>query len=263
MDIIVMVKQVPDTTEVKIDPKTGNLIREGVESIINPDDRNAIEAAVQIKESLGGSVTVVSMGPPQAIDAITEALALGADRGILLTDRCFAGADTWATSFTLGKAVEKINDYDLIICGHQAIDGDTAQVGPQLAEYLDLPQITYVTGIEKITEDLIVARRLVEHGYERIECPLPVLITVMKELNQPRFARFDRLIDACQETAPIEIWNAADLGVKAYQVGLQGSLTNVVETFAPKFKRKGEILEGAPQEVVETLLMKLKENNLI
>ncbi len=263
METIVMIKQVPDTTEVKIDPETGNLIREGVESIINPDDRNAIEAALQIREKLGGSVTVVSMGPPQAIDAITEALGLGVDRGVLLSDGCFAGADTWATSFTLGKAVEKINDYDLIICGHQAIDGDTAQVGPQLAEYLDLPQITYVTGIEKITENLIVARRSLEDGYERMECPLPALITVMKELNEPRFPRFDKLLDACQETAPIEIWNAADLGVKAYQVGLQGSLTSVVETFAPKFRRKGEILEGAPQEVVGTLLMKLKENNLI
>lgn len=263
MDCIAMIKQVPDTTEVNIDPRTGSLIREGVEGIINPSDRNAIEAALQIRDLLGGSVTAISMGPPQAIDAITEALGLGVDRGILLSDKCFAGADTLATSFTLGKAVEKIGTYDLVICGHQAIDGDTAQVGPQLAEYLNLPQITYVISIEKIAEDLIVATRSLENGYERVEYPLPALITVMKELNEPRFARFNRLIDACQKTAPIEIWNAADLGVKAYQVGLQGSLTNVVRTFAPKFKRKGEILEGTSQEVVEILFIKMKENHLI
>lgn len=263
MEIIVMIKQVPDTTEIMIDPSTGNLIREGIESIINPDDRHAIEAALQMKEKLGGNIIAICMGPSQAIDAISEALGFGVDRGILLTDKYFGGADTWATSFTLGRAIERINNYDLIICGQQAIDGDTAQVGPQLAEYLNVPQITYVKGIEEITEKKIVAKRSVENGYEIIECDLPALITVVRELNEPRFPRFDWLIDACKKRAPIEIWNTADLALKAYQVGLQGSLTNVINTFAAKFERRGEILEGDSQKMVEDLLLRLEENHLV
>ncbi|OEU44843.1 MAG: electron transfer flavoprotein subunit beta [Desulfobacterales bacterium S7086C20] len=263
MQIVVTIKQVPDTAEIRIDPKTGNLIREGVESIINPDDRHAIEAALQIREKLGGSVTGICMGPPQAIDAISEALGLGIDKGILLMDNYFAGADTWATSFTLGRAVEKIGDCDLIICGHQAIDGDTAQVGPQLAEYLNIPQITYVKDIEEATDKKIVVKCMTDKGYERIECPLPALITVMRQLNEPRFPRFDWLINACREKAPIETWNAADLGVKASQVGLQGSLTNVINTFSPKFERRGEILEGTAEKTVKDFMKILEENKLI
>ncbi|MBW1681483.1 MAG: electron transfer flavoprotein subunit beta/FixA family protein [Deltaproteobacteria bacterium] len=262
MQIVVAIKQVPDTSEIRIDPKTGNLIREGVESIINPDDRHAIEAALQIREKLGGRVIGISMGPPQAIDAISEALALGIDKGVLLVDKYFAGADTWATSFTLGRAVEKIGNWDLIICGHQAIDGDTAQVGPQLAEYLNIPQVTYVMDIEETTDKKIVVKRMAGNAYERIECPLPALITVMRELNEPRFPRFDWLVNACQEKAPIEIWNAADLGVKAEEVGLQGSLTNVINTFSPKTERRGKILEGTAEQIVEDLVKILKENRL-
>jgi len=263
MQIVVTIKQVPDTTEIRIDPKTGNLIREGVESIINPDDRHAIEAALQIRGKLDGSVTGICMGPPQAIDAISEALGLGIDKGILLMDNYFAGADTWATSFTLGRAVEKIGNCDLIICGHQAIDGDTAQVGPQLAEYLNIPQITYVKEIEEATDKKIVVKRMADKAYERIECPLPALITVMRQLNEPRFPRFDWLINACHEKAPIETWNAADLGVRASQVGLQGSLTNVINTFSPKFERRGEILEGTAEKTVEDFMKILEENNLV
>jgi len=263
MQIVVTIKQVPDTAEIKIDPKTGNLIREGVKSIINPDDRHSMEAALQIKEKLDGNVTAICMGPPQAIDAISEALGLGIDRGILLMDSYFAGADTWATSFTLGRAVEKIGDFDLIICGQQAIDGDTAQVGPQLAEYLDIPQITYVKDIEEATDKKIVVKRMTDKAYERIECPLPALITVTKQLNEPRFPRFDWLINACHKKAPIEIWNAADLGVRASQVGLQGSLTNVIKTFSPKFGRRGEILEGTAEKTVANLMKILEENKLV
>ena len=263
MDIIVMIKQVPDTTDIEIDPKTGNLIRSGIEGIINPYDLNAIEASLEIKERIGGSVTVISMGPPQAIDAITEAIGMGVDRGILLTDRAFAGADTLATSFTLGKAVEKLGSYDLILCGYQAIDGDTAQVGPQLAEYLNIPQITSVTKIEKVTENSIIAIRSVEDGYERVFSQLPALLTVKRELNRPRFVRIDRLLSACEEKAPIDIWNAADIGVKAFQVGMRGSMTEVIDVFTPKFKRKGKILKGSSKDVVDKLLSELKENNLI
>ena len=169
MNIIAMVKQVPDTTEVKLDPKTGNLIREGIENIINPDDRHAVEAAVGLKEEFGGKVTAISMGPPQAIDVISEALGMGADEGVLLSDQAFAGADTWATSFTLGKAIEKIGDYDLIICGRQAIDGDTAQIGPQVADCLDIPQMTYVYEIEQVNEKTILVNRRLEDGFEKVQ----------------------------------------------------------------------------------------------
>jgi electron transfer flavoprotein beta subunit len=263
MHTIVLIKQVPDTTEIKIDPKTGSLIRQGVESIINPDDRHAIELAVTLKERYGGKSTVISMGPPQAIDAISEALAMGIDQGILLTDKHLGGADTWATASSLGRAIGKLKRYDLIICGRQAIDGDTAQIGPQIAEFLKLPQLTYVKKIEEISEDRIVVHRALEDGYERIASPLPALITVMGQLNSPRYPRMDLLINACKETAPITIWDAADLGVTVQEVGLAGSLTRVVKTFPPKGKRDTEILKGSNQEVVNQLLDRMHEKHLI
>ncbi|MFH1240731.1 MAG: electron transfer flavoprotein subunit beta/FixA family protein [Pseudomonadota bacterium] len=263
MDIIVLVKQVPDTTEVKLDPKTGNLIREGVEGIINPDDRHALEAAVRLKEAFGGKVTVLSMGPPQAIDAISEALGMGADEGVLLTDKAFAGADTWATSFTLGRAIEKVERYDLILCGRQAIDGDTAQIGPQVADYLGIPQVSYVCEIEESGEGTLVAKRRLEDGYERVSFSLPALLTVIGEMNSPRYPLLGRVLDACKEKAPIKIWNAADIGVQTSQVGLEGSLTHVIKTFSPKFKRETEMLEGRAKEVVANLIGRLKENRLI
>jgi len=263
MKILVLVKQVPDTTEVKLDPKTGNLIREGIESIINPDDAHALEAAIDLKERYGGKITVLSMGPPQAIDAISEAMGMGADEGILLSDRAFAGADTWATSTTLGKAIEKAGTYDLILCGRQAIDGDTAQIGPQVAEYLDLPQVSYVYDIEKVAKKNMVVKRRLEDGYERIRCTLPALLTVIGDMNRPRYSHVARLIDACGEKAKIRIWNAADIGVQTRDVGLEGSLTHVIKTFAPKFQRQGEMLQGDTISVVEELVGKLRENMLI
>ncbi|MBW1901181.1 MAG: electron transfer flavoprotein subunit beta/FixA family protein [Deltaproteobacteria bacterium] len=263
MNIIVLIKQVPNTTEVILDPKTGNLIREGLDSIINPDDLHALEVAVTLKESYGGKVTALSMGPPQAIDALSEAMGMGADKAILLSDPAFAGADTWATSFTLGKAIEAIGDYDLILCGRQAIDGDTAQVGPQVAEYMDLPQVTYVCDIEKIENDHMVVKRRLEDGYERIKCGLPALLTVIGEINTPRYPHMAGLLLACREKAPIKIWNAADIGVTTAEVGLEGSLTHVIKTFAPKFERKGELLEGDTVSVVSSLLERFKENNLV
>ncbi|MBW2094361.1 MAG: electron transfer flavoprotein subunit beta/FixA family protein [Deltaproteobacteria bacterium] len=263
MNIIVLVKQVPDTTEVKLDPKTGNLIREGIESIINPDDAHALEAAIDLKERHGGKITVLSMGPPQAIDAISEAMGMGADEGILLSDRAFAGADTWATSTTLGKAIEKKGKYDLVLCGRQAIDGDTAQIGPQVAEYLGLPQVSYVYDIEKVAKKVMVVKRRLEDGFERIQCTLPAVLTVIGDMNRPRYSHVARLIDACGEKAKIKIWNAADIGVQTRDVGLEGSLTHVIKTFAPKFKRQGEMLQGDTKTIVEQLVGKLKENMLI
>ncbi len=263
MNIIVLVKQVPDTTEVKLDPKTGSLIREGLESIINPDDRHALEAAVSLKEAHGGNITAISMGPHQAIDALSEALGMGADEGILLSDKAFAGADTWATSITLGKAIEKVGDYDVILCGRQAIDGDTAQIGPQVADHLQLPQVTYVCEIEQIQKDSMIVKRRLEDGFERVQCNLPALLTIIGELNTPRHPLVGSLIDACKEKAPIKVWNAADIGVQTRDVGLEGSLTHVIKTFAPKFEREGEMLEGDTKEAVTSLIGKLKENRLI
>ena len=263
MNIIVLVKQVPDTTEVKLDPKTGSLIREGLESIINPDDRHALEAAVSLKEAHGGNITAISMGPHQAIDALSEALGMGADEGILLSDKAFAGADTWATSIALGAAIEELGDYDLILCGRQAIDGDTAQIGPQVAEHLQLPQVTYVCEVEQIEKDSMLVKRSLEDGFERVQCTLPALITVIGALNRPRYPIVGRLIDACKKKAPIKVWNAADIGVQTRDVGLEGSLTHVIKTFAPKFEREGEMLEGDTKEVVKSLLGKLKENRLV
>lgn len=260
MNIIVLIKQVPNTTRVELDPKTGNLIREGLLSIMNPDDLHAVEAATTLKETCGGKVTVVSMGPKQAIDVISEAIGMGADEGILLTDKAFAGADTWATSFTLGRAIEKIKQYDIVFCGRQAIDGDTAQIGPQVADYLRIPQVTYVSEIEEVHERHVIVKRRLEDGFERIHCRLPALLTVIGELNQPRYPMIDRLIRACRDKAPIQIWNAADIGVKTDQVGLEGSLTQVIKTFAPKFKREGKILEGPTEAVVRELIQKLKES---
>ncbi|MBW2030797.1 MAG: electron transfer flavoprotein subunit beta/FixA family protein [Deltaproteobacteria bacterium] len=263
MNTVVLIKQVPDTTEIKLDPKTGTLIREGVQSIINPDDLHALESAIGIKESMGGRITVLSMGPAQAIDVISEAIGMGADEGILLTDKAFAGADTWATSYTLGKAIERIGTFDLIICGRQAIDGDTAQIGPQVADFLGIPQVTYVFDIEEMGGNGIAVKRRLEDGFERVQCSLPALLTVTGEMNAPRYPQVGRLIDSCSEKAPIKVWDAADIGVKTSDVGLEGSLTHVIKTFAPKQRREGEIIEGDAKEAVNTLLGKLKERKLL
>ncbi len=263
MHIIVLIKQVPNTAEVKLDPKTGNLIREGVETIINPDDLHALERAVTFKESHGAKVTVLTMGPPQAIDALSEAMGMGADKAVLLSDRAFAGADTWATSFTLGKAIEHIGEFDLILAGRQAIDGDTAQVGPQVADLLDLPQVTYVFDIEKVTATHMTVKRRLEDGYERIRCRLPALLTVIGGATRPRYPDLSRLLLACREKAPIQVWNAADIGVTTADIGLDGSLTHVIKTFAPKGERQSEILKGDTPEVVQGLIDRFKENQLI
>ncbi len=263
MKIVVLIKQVPDTTEVKLDKKTGNLIREGVESIVNPDDRQALELALQLKDDYQATITVISMGPPQAVDVLSEALGMGCDEAVLLTDRAFAGADTWATSTTLGKAIEKIGDFDLVLCGYQAIDGDTAQTGPQIAEYLGLPQACYVDNIEKFEHDKIIVTRRNDEGYERLSLTLPALLTVSKIASTPRYPMMRNLIDACRENAPIQVWNAANIGALNSELGMNGSLTQVVKTFSPKTKRAGELLEGDVPEAVSGLLKKVREAHLI
>lgn len=262
MNIIVLIKQVPDTTEVKVDKKTGNLIREGIPAIINPYDVHALEEGLRLKEKFGGSVTAVSMGPSQAIDAMQEAVSMGTDTCILLTDEAFAGADTLATAYTLGKCIEKIGKFDIIICGYQAIDGDTAQVGPQVAEYLDIPQVTCVRNI-KVNGEKLVAERVIEDGYEKIECSLPALITVVKEINKPRYPTIDKITYACGKEADIKIWNAGDIGALADKTGLRGSPTNVKQVFTPEQKKKCEMLTGTHDSMARQLLERLRGKKLI
>jgi electron transfer flavoprotein alpha/beta subunit len=257
MNIIVCVKQVPDTNDIKIDPVKGTLIREGVPSIINPEDNNAIEAALQIKGE--GKVTVLSMGPPQAEEALREAIAMGVDEAILVSDFKFAGSDTWATANVLASAVKKL-DYDLIICGRQAIDGDTAQVGPQLAENLGLPQITYVQKIE-VGEGVLKVQRALEDGYEIIEGKLPVLITVVKEINNPRYPTLQG-IDKAYETDIIK-WTADDIEADPAKIGLKGSPTHVKKSFVPPGKGQGIKLDGPTKDIAKQLIGILKEKEII
>jgi len=256
MNIIVCIKQVPDTTEVKLDPATNNLVRDGVKSIINPFDMYAIEEGLRLKEKLGGKVTVITMGPPQAELALREAISLGCDEAVLISDRAFAGSDTLATSYTLSKAIEKIKDYDVIICGKQAIDGDTAQVGPGIAATLDIPQITYVRKIEEIKDGNITAQRTTEEGYEVIQTSLPCLMTVVKEINNPRLPSLKGKMKA--KSAAIQVWNAAEIGAEESRIGFKGSPTWVLNIFTPPPKSNGKVFEGEPQDSVNQLVDSLK-----
>ncbi len=256
MNIIVCVKQVPDTSEIKINPETNTLMREGVPSIINPFDLHAIEAAIQIKEQTGGKVTVLTMGPPQAETSLRESIAMGADEAVLLSDRAFAGSDTWATSYTLAKAIEKLGA-DIIFCGKQAIDGDTAQVGPETAEFLNMPHISYIKKIEDVTDSSIKVQRMMDEGYDVVESSLPVLLTVVKELNQPRMPSLKGKMAA--KKAQITTMGMADIGADENSLGLKGSPTQVRNIFAPEVKAERKMIEGSPEEQVENLLKELKE----
>ena len=241
MNIIVCIKQVPDTTDVKINPETGTLIREGVPSIVNPFDTYAIEESLRLKEKFGGKVTVISMGPPQAVEALKEAVAMGADEAVLLSDRAFAGSDTWATAYTLSRAIRKLGAFDVILCGKQAIDGDTGQVGPGIARQLGVTQLTYVFKIQKLEPEArtIAVERLLEEGREVVEARLPVLLTVVKDINQPRYPTFLGIRRATKMQIPV--WGAADLAdVDTSKLGLKGSPTQVVKIFSPP-RREGKV----------------------
>lgn len=263
MNIIVCVKQVPDTNEVRIDPVKGTLIREGVPSIINPDDRNALEEALRIKDKYKDTkVTVVSMGPPQADIALKEAIAMGADEAVLLSDRAVAGSDTWATSTALAATINKVGDYDIIFCGRQAIDGDTAQVGPQIAEHLGLPQITYVEDV-KLEDGKVIAKRALEDGHFVVECKTPVLLTAIKELNEPRYPSIKGIYEA-YSSDKVKIVSAADVKADLDNIGLNGSPTQVNKSFTPSGRAgEGEIFEGNSKEAVEQLVIRLKEKHFI
>jgi electron transfer flavoprotein beta subunit len=233
VNIIVCIKQVPDTNEVKIDPSTGTLKREGVPTIMNPDDKHALIEAVRIKNKHGGQVTVLSMGPPQAEEALREALALGADEAILLTDRAFAGSDTWATANALGGAIKSMGNFELLLFGRQAIDGDTAQVGPQTAEYLGVPQITYAQKIE-IGGKSVKAERQLEEGYEVIECPFPCLITCISEINDIEYPTLKGIKEAYKKN--VKVLNAKEAKIDKTKVGLLNSPTSVKKSFSPPAK---------------------------
>lgn len=257
MHYIVCVKQVPNTTEIKIDPKTNTLVREGVESILNPFDAYAVEEAVRLKEKYGGTVTAISMGPNQCETTLRETVSLGVDNIILLSDRRFAGADTLATSLTLAAAIRKIGDYTLILTGQQAIDGDTGQVGPGIAAHLKIPQTCYVRKIESFSENSAVVERLLEDGYDRISMQLPAVISVVKEINVPRLPSLRGKKNA--KTAVLTVWNCDDLGLNEKETGLNGSPTQVMSIFSPHHEKQVEKFEGNSDEAVELIIEHLSK----
>jgi len=261
MNIIVCIKQVPNVKEVKWDPGTGSLIRKGIPSILNPNDRNAIEAALQLRENHGGEVMILSMGPSQVEEALREALAMGADKAVQLTGKGFAGSDTWATSYTLGLAIRKMGNWDLILCGKEAMDGMTAQVGPELAEFLKIPQLTYAVSLAvedrkvRITQKLGKVQRV-------LETSLPALVTVEREINEPRIAPMDRIMEAYEKEIPV--WSPEDLEGDPARFGLEGSPTRLRKVFSPKvLKGKVQMLPGGPKEAAVELIRVLKEKYIL
>ncbi len=269
MHIVVCIKQVPDTTQARIDPKTNTLIREGMPTIVNPYDMHALEEGVRIKEEYGAKVTVLTMGPPQARDALREGISHGCDAGVLLTDRAFAGSDTLATSYILSEAIRRIDKeekVDLVICGKQSIDGDTAQVGPGIAQRLDLSQLTYVIKLRSIDikKKSIVVERQLENGRQVVEARLPALMTVVKEINEMRYSSLSNLIKAAKYE-PI-VWNLEVLGLDIAKIGLKGSPTTVRKIFPPPPREAGEIINKDGEdakEVADRLVKLLIEDEVI
>ncbi len=256
MNIIVCIKQVPDAKDVRLDPVTNTLAREGVESIMNPYDQHALEAAVALKESTGGEVTVMTMGPPQAEEVLRQAISCGADRAVLVSDRSFAGADTWATAYTLAQAVRQLGSFELIICGKQAIDGDTAQVGPGLAMRLNIPYATCIQKIRAADESTIVLERMMDDGYDVLQASYPLLFTVVKDINQPRVPSLKGKMKA--KKAEIKVLSAADIEADPASIGLAGSPTKVVKVFPPEPRGERAMLSGTVDEQVEQLVANLK-----
>lgn len=265
MNIIIPIKQVPETSNVKMDKETGTMIRDGVVSVINPLDLYAIEAGIQLKEQFGGKVTVCTMGPPTATKALKEAIAMGCDEGILLSDKKFAGSDTLATSYTLAEAIKHIGEFDLILAGERATDGDTGQVGPGIAAWLDIPLATYVSKIDKIDNGSITVERLVEDGYQILEMPMPALLTVVKEISNPRLPTLRGKKKARATEVPL--MSAEDLQLDESYIGLKGSPTKVVKISYPKVTRGGKIVtavgEEGVNEAVEELIKFLEAKELI
>ena len=255
MKIIVCIKQVPDAKDVRLDPITNTLAREGVQSIMNPYDQHAVEEAVRLKEKLGGEVLVVSMGPPQAEEVLRLAISCGADNAILVSDRAFAGADTWATAYTLEHAIRKIGGFDLILCGKQAIDGDTAQVGPGLATRLGIPYMTCVQKIREANASGLVAERMMDDGFDVVAVDYPVLLSVVKDINEPRIPSIKGKMKA--KKAEIVKFNAETIGANQDCVGLSGSPTKVVKVFPPAARSERSVLTGTLDEQIDQLVEKL------
>ncbi len=260
MEIVVCIKQVPDTTEIKINPVTGTLIRDGVPSIMNPDDKGGLELALRMKDQYGAHVTVITMGPPQADLVLREALAMGADDAILLTDRKFAGADTLATSNALAGALRTLK-WDLIITGRQAIDGDTAQVGPQIAEHLDIPQISYVANLERKSDNEFLVKKETEEGYQMLEVSAPCLLTVLASANKARYMSVPGIVDAYNKE--VQLWSADKIDVDETKLGLKGSPTKVLKAFAKGMKQAGQVYEVEAEEAVGLIISKLQEKFII
>lgn len=258
LNIVVCIKPVPDPkhwAKITLDPATKTLRREGIPSVINPADKHAIEEALRIKEKHSGHVTVVSMAPPMAIDNLREAIAIGADDAFLLSDPSFAGADTWATAYVLATAIRKLGEFNLVLCGNQSLDGSTGQVGPEVAEFLGVPHVTNVKKIDFIDGRLVRVESAIEHGHILIEVQTPVVLAVIREINTPRHIPLIRISEAMQQE--IKIWTIKDLDVDRDMVGLSGSPTQVADMFMPEIKRRGEILEGEPEDIVKLLVEKL------
>jgi len=261
MNILVCIKQVPNAKNIKIDPETHTLIRQGVEAMVNPFDLYAVEAGLSLKDEHGGQVTALTMGPPQAEDALREVVSLGVDKAALLSDRAFAGADTWATSYALALGARKLGPFDLIICGKQAIDGDTAQVGPGLAERLGLPYASFVRKIISCNDQELVVERLMDDGYDVVSLKLPTLITVVKEIGEIRVPSFKGKVRA--KNCEVSVYGAADLGADPEQCGLKGSATQVIKVFAPKPRGNREKWEGEAEELAERLLERLAQDKIV
>ncbi len=261
MNIVVCVKQVPEATEVEIDPEKGTLIRDGVAATTNPFDLYAIEESLRLKEKHGGTITAISMGPPQAEAALRDSIALGCDRGILLSDPAFAGSDTLATSYALASGIKKMGSYDIIICGIKSTDGDTGQVGPGLAGELGIPHVSYVRRIGEISGGSVTLERTLDEMDQVLKVPLPCVVTVTKEINDPRLPSFKGKMAA--RKAEITIWRPQDLGAQPERLGAEGSPTWVVKVFHPTSDRMGEMLEGEPEAQAALLVSRLKERNLL
>ena len=262
MKILICIKQVPDTAEVKLDPKTNTLIREGVPSIINHDDKAGLEAALRLREQTGGTVSVVCMGPPQADAALREALAMGADEAYLLSAREFGGSDTYATATIIATALRRIG-FDLVITGRQAIDGDTAQVGPQIAEQLHIPQVSYVEEIRADGEYLVVKRQFEDQAH-MLRVKMPCLLTALSELNEPRYMSVRGIVDAYEKD--ITVWGFDDLKhvLNPEWIGLKGSPTNVFQSFGKQLRAPGSLRKGlSADEAVEAIMEKLIERHII
>ncbi len=255
MNFVVAVKQVPDTAEVRIDPERGTLIRKGVPSILNPFDVYALEEALRWRDELGGTVTVITMGPRQAEDVLREAISLGADEAVLLNDRAFAGADTWATGHTLAAAVERLGEVDAVFFGKQAIDGDTAQTGPSVAASLDWVQVTFVGKVREMTKDTVTVERYVETGTQVVRASLPAVLTILKDANTPRVSSLRSKMRA--RKADIPVWGIDELGLTKEVTGLKGSPTRVVATRTPEVRKTGKVHTGSPEELASILADRL------